>query len=60
MVKEGATATSCSLEGSEWTLRKIFSVALEQVLPDNSVAFLCLEVLKILVDTPAADLIYCQ
>lgn len=56
MVKEGAIAASCSLEGSEWTLRKISSAALEQVLPKDAV-FLCLEVLKILLDKRAADLI---
>lgn len=60
MVKEGVTATSCSVEHSEWTERKISSVALEQVLPKDAVAFPCLDILKILLDKPAADLILCQ
>lgn len=57
MVKEGATAASCSMEHSAWTLRKTSSVALEQVLPKDAVALPCLDVLKILLDKPAADLI---
>lgn len=57
MVKEGATAASCSMEHSAWTLRKTSSIALEQVLPKDAVALPCLDVLKILLDKPAADLI---
>lgn len=57
MAKQGETATSYSSDGSEWTLRKISSAAVGQVLPKDAVAFACMEVLKILLDKPAADVL---
>lgn len=57
MAKQGETATSYSSDGSEWTLRKISSVAVGQVLPKDAVAFPCMKVLKILLDKPAGDVL---